>query len=173
MDNKNHPVYDVYDLQRTVSLNIKYYGLRLRRVERQNFWIEVLLAITAPSSAIAGMWFTNSPEGQTTWEVLTAVAAILAVIKPFLKLQSRIKRYEQVLSGYRTIFSDIEELVHQIRVDKEYSKASKKIFDSALKKKRALLQSSPESTSDKALAEQCMNEVNREIPVETLYIPEK
>lgn len=173
MEKKEHPVYDVYDFQRTVCLNIKYYGRRLRRVERQNFWIEVVIAVTAPGSAVAGVWFADLPEGQLAWKILTGIAAVFAVVKPFLKLPSKIKRYEHVLSGYRSLLSDVEELLHQIKPDAEYSKASRKLFDSAWKKKRALLQNTPEPTSDRRLIEQCMSEVNEEIPSDALYIPER
>lgn len=173
MKAKDHPIYDVYDFQRTVCLNIKYYGRRLRRVERINFWIDVIIAITAPGSALAGLWFAGTDAGQIVWKLLTAVAATLAVVKPFLKLPTSIKRYEQVLSGYRALMSDVEELVHQIRIDKEYTKASVKRFEAARRKKTNLSQNDPEPTPNRKIIEECMVEVNKQFPPESLYIPEK
>jgi hypothetical protein len=173
MEIKDHPIYDVYDFQRTVCLNIKYYGRRLRRIERLNFWIEVVIAITAPGSALAGLWFADTEVGKSVWMLLTAIATTLAVVKPFLKFPSNVKRYEQVLSGYRALMSDVEELVHQIKIDKEYTKASRKTFEAARRKKSALAQNDPEPAPSQKIIEICMDEVNKQIPPESLYIPEK
>jgi hypothetical protein len=92
MSREDHPVWTVYDKLRTACLNVKYYSRRLRSLERWNFALEFLLSATAPSSAIAALFFWNTEYGQTAWKYLAIVAAITAVAKPLLNLAKRIKR---------------------------------------------------------------------------------
>jgi hypothetical protein len=172
MTNKNHPIYSVYDAKRTACLNIKYYGRRLRTVERQNFWIEVAIAISAPTSAVAGTLFFDTAPGHFLWQVMTFIAATLAVAKPFMKLGSKIKKLEHVLSGYRAMLCDIEDVLNRCLLDRAYSKAAQKMFDAANRKKRTLVAATPEATHIKSIVEECMIEVEQEIPHTTFYIPE-
>jgi hypothetical protein len=168
-----HAVWGVYDFQRTMLLNVKYYGQKLHSVERQSLWMEVLLAITAPGSAVAAIWLKEVPYGEVLWKLLTALAAFTAIIKPFLRHAQRIKQLERVLVESRQVLSDVEELVYQIRTDRNYSKVSAKYFEKIIKKKRALVRITPESVRDKKLVETCMLEVNEELPTTNFYIPEE
>lgn len=172
MTNKNHPIYLVYDAKRTACLNVKYYGRRLRTVERHNFWIEVAIAVSAPTSAIAGTLFIDTPLGHSLWQVMTFVAASLAVAKPFMKLSSKIKKFEHVLSGYRAMLCDIDDVLNKCLLDRSYSKAAQKMFEAANRKKRMLVEATPEPTHDKIIIEECMTEVEKEIPHTNFYIPE-
>jgi hypothetical protein len=97
--NISHPIYAVYDAKRTACLNIKYYGRRLKSVERYNFWMDVFVAVSAPTSAVAGFWFFDTQMGHLVWQAMTLLATGLAVSKPFLKFSSKIKKFEQALSG--------------------------------------------------------------------------
>lgn len=172
MTNKNHPIFSVYDAKRTACLNVKYYGRRLRTVERQNFWIEVAIAVSAPTSAVAGTFFMHTPLGLSLWQGMTFIAATLAVAKPFMKLSSKIKKLEHVLSGYRAMLCDIEDVLNRCLLDRSYSKTAQKMFDAANRKKRMLVEATPEPTHDKRIVEECMIEVQQEIPHTTFYIPE-
>jgi cytochrome c oxidase subunit IV len=110
MSREQHPIWTVYEKLRTACLNVRYYGRRLQGVERWNLSLEFVLGATAPSSAIAALWFWNTEYGQTAWKCLAIVAAIAAVAKPLLNLTSRIKEYESVLSGYRVLEYDLREI---------------------------------------------------------------
>ncbi len=81
----NHPVWDVYDLYRTARLNVCYYSTKLNRFQSYNFLIEITLAITASSSAVAALWFWEHPVGEIVWKILGVISALLAVSKPILK----------------------------------------------------------------------------------------
>lgn len=133
--------------------------------------MDVFIAISAPSSAVAGFWFFETVKGHLIWQGMTFIATGLAVTKPFMKFSSKIKKFEQALSGYRAMYCDLDDLLNKCVVDQAYSKAAQKMFDAATRKKRSLLQATPESTQDKNIIEKCMLEVEQEIPHETFFIP--
>src|SRR5207245_5278482 len=87
----NHAVWEVYDLRRTCRLNVKYYQRLGEKLATQNFRIELILAITAPSSAVAGLVFWQTQTGKIIWGMLGFVAAFLAVAKPLLHLTDKIQ----------------------------------------------------------------------------------
>ena len=99
MSREKHPVWTVYDRLRTARLNCKYYGRRLQQHERLEFYLQLLLLTTAPSSAVAGLWFWAVPAGQLIWQYTGVAAAMVAVVKPLLGLTKKIKDYEAILSG--------------------------------------------------------------------------
>ncbi len=103
MARDNNPVWTVYDKLRTARLNVKYYSRRLEQIERENFWIELILLVTAPTSAIAGLWFWNTEYGSLAWKYLGVIAAVAAILKPLLALTKKIKDFESVVGGYRTL----------------------------------------------------------------------
>jgi len=83
-------VWGVDDLLRTARLNVKYYSARLAFFQRCNFLLELVLAITAPSSAVAGLWFWKTSTGEFAWTTLGVVAALAAVLKPLLQLDKKV-----------------------------------------------------------------------------------
>src|SRR5215467_5935983 len=98
MAREDHPVWTVYDRLRSARLNVKYYGRRLQFCERCTFSLEFLLAATAPSSAVAGLWFWATELGHMVWQYAGIAAALAAVAKPPLNLTRKIKAYESVLA---------------------------------------------------------------------------
>ncbi|MFC5474644.1 hypothetical protein [Paraherbaspirillum soli] len=171
MSNNEDPVWVVYDLYKTARLNVKYYSSRLARVERENLCLEILIAITAPTSAVAGIWFFKTDIGKILWVSLSAIATIAAVIKPFLGLPTRIKNIEHSLSGYRALESDLGDIVDQIKFDRGYTKPAQKMFDVAQKRKKLLVGSSPENRQNKALIEKYTSDVNKELPPNFFFVP--
>ena len=110
MVDEHHPVWVVYDLYKTARLNVKYYAARLNSIERQNFFIELIIAIAAPTSAITGIWLLKTDAGQELWKYVAGVAAFAAELKPVLKLPAKIKLMEQCLAGYRSLEYDVAPL---------------------------------------------------------------
>jgi hypothetical protein len=172
MANHDHPVWSVYDLYRTARLNVKYYSARLVQAERYNFAIELIIAITAPTSAITGLWLLKTPAGQAIWKYIAVLAAIAAVFKPLLRLPQRIKSLEQTISGYRALEYDLDLIVNRITSEGSYDKACKKMFEAAQKKKKLLVVNPPENDQKKDLIERLYSEVNNELPMEFFFIPE-
>lgn len=169
---EEHPVWGVYDLYRTAKLNVKYYTCKLSRVESANFYMEVVLLITAPSSAIAGLWFWETPLGQQMWKYLGIASAIIAVIKPALSLTKKIKKYEEVLSGYKGLEHDLFEIKEMITQKLKYDKEMQNDLKKAIKRKGILVNKEPGEKIDKKLIACCQREVDTELPAEKFYIPE-
>jgi hypothetical protein len=173
MSREDHPVWTVYDKLRTACLNVKYYSRRLRSLERWNFALEFLLSATAPSSAIAALFFWNTEYGQTAWKYLAIVAAITAVAKPLLNLAKRIKEYESVLSGYRTLEYDLREIRSMIEQKRKYDHPLQVEFKKALQREKALIARNPETTECGRVKRKCEDEVRRQFPPDSFFIPEE
>jgi len=170
LSNEN-PVWDVYDLLRTARLNVKYYSRRLAVIERDNFLLELVIAISAPSSAIAGLFFWDTEAGELVWKGFGILAALFAVIKPLLKLTEKIKKYEETLTGYKTLDNDLQLIVSQIKQKQGYSSSLQKEFNKAFERKKLLVTSEAERQEDISLKRKLQEEVCIELPKSHFFIP--
>jgi hypothetical protein len=168
----DNPVWDVYDLQRTARLNVKYYTQRLSQIERDNFLLELIVAITAPSSAVAGLFFWDTEVGKDVWQYLGVLAAFFAVLKPLLKLSDKIKKFEESLTGYKTLDYDLQIIAAQIKQKKEYTQGLQKEFNRALDRKGKLAKVEPVRKENKKLKNKLQREVCSEFPSNHFYIPQ-
>ncbi len=173
MTHETHPVWTVYDKLRTARLNVKYYSRRLQTLERQNFLIELVLLATAPSSAVAGLWFWEAEYGKVIWQYFGIVAAVTAVLKPLLNLTKRIKEFESVLSGYRTLEYDLMEIKSLVEQKKKYDSALQSEFKKSLQREKALVGKTPETREDRKVKAVCELEVRQELPREYFFVPEE
>jgi hypothetical protein len=168
----DHPVWDVYDLLRTARLNVKYNSALLTRAERWQFGMETVLLVSAPSSAVAGLWFWNTPVGHQVWLYLGAIAAVVAVLKPALGLTKKIKTYEEVVSGYRALDNDLFEISVMVSQKHAYDKQLQTDFNRVLKRRGVLANKEPVRREDKKLKRECTAEVLSELPAASFYVPE-
>lgn len=169
---EEHRVWGVYDLLRTARLNVKYYSARLAFFQRCNFIMELVLAVTAPSSAVAGLWFWNTATGKIAWTTLGVAAGIAAIVKPLLQLEKKSGAYTEVLTGYRALEHDlfkIKELVAQKQV---YDADLQVEFQKALDRKGALIAKDPDVTTNQALKQRLVAEVMQELPAAAFYVPQ-
>ncbi len=150
----SHPVWDVYDLHRTVRLNAKYYAARLDNLERYNFWIEFALAVSA-SSTIASMWLWTTPLGQVFWSIFGVATAILSIAKPLLKLTDKILRMERVQCGYEALDHDLYRLGVHISQSGSYAPQLQKQFFEAVNRRGQLVRERVEVRESKALKRRC------------------
>jgi hypothetical protein len=169
---EEHPVWDVYDLYRTARLNVKYYCGRLSKLQRLNFWMEFILAATASSSAIAAFALWQTQLGGKVWQILGALAAVLAIMKPLLNLTEKIRKLEEIITGYRILEHDLKKLEVSIRQKGAYDKELYDKFVAALDRMDSLVIKYTESSEDKTLKKRCQAEVMAELPSERFYIPE-
>lgn len=168
----NHPVWGVYDLYRTARLNVKYYSARLHKVELWNLGMDLVIAATAPTSAIAALWFWNTTIGSMAWKVLGIIAAVAAVTKPILMLPKRMKAYNETLAGYRALEHDLYEIKEIIGQKQKYDNELKTDYKKALKRKGVLVAKDPETKQDKVLIKKLVAEIKQELPVESFFIPD-
>lgn len=173
MSRENHPVWAVYDKLRTARLNVKYYGRRLERIERINFGMELVLLASAPTSAIAGVWFWNEPFGKVVWQYFGIVAAIAALLKPLLSLPKKIKEFESVLSGYRMLEYDLMEIKVLVEQRHKYDAGLQSELKKALQREKTLVGKTPETRERVKLKQSCEAEVLEELPKESFFVPEE
>ncbi|NQS90561.1 hypothetical protein HQ584_12325 [Patescibacteria group bacterium] len=169
----SHPAWNVYDLYRTARLNVKYYSARLTYLERLNFVMELILLISAPSSAVAGLFFWDTPIGSKIWKILGIIAAVVAVSKPLLKLTEKIKQFEETITGYQILEHDLSVIKISIEEKQSYDKSLQKEFKKALERKRVLVTKCPEHREYKKLKNRCTLEVSQELPVDIFFIPKR
>lgn len=173
MATETNPVWSVYDMLRSARLNVKYYERRLERLEHLNFIIELVLLASAPSSAIAGLWFWDTEIGKMIWQWFGVIAAIAVMLKPLLSLTKRIKELEGVLTGYRVLEFDLKEIRTLIEQKRKYDVGLQAEFKRALQRERALAGKTPETREAASVKNKCEEEVNRELPASSFFIPEE
>jgi hypothetical protein len=164
-------VWTVYDKLRTARLNVKYYSCRLQSAERWNVALEFVLLVSAPSSAVAGLWFWETPAGHTVWQYLGAIAAFSAVLKPLLGLTKRIKEYEGIVSGYRVLEFDLSELKTAIEHKRRFDASLQADLKKVVQRERSLIAKSPETLENDRVKRRCEQEVHRELPAESFFVP--
>lgn len=164
-------VREVYDLQRTCRMNVKYWTHNLTTIKRWNFGIEYLLMATAPSSVVAGFVFWKTENGKIVWAVLSFITALVSVAKPLLKLSKRIDNLQNVLSLYRSAESQLEELGNDIRRENKYSPLSVKAFKNAEKQSRSAQSQEPLDPINEELREKYAALVKQELPESSFHFP--
>ncbi len=169
-DTSKNPVWDVYNLFRTARLNIKYYSHKLTNLKRINFCIELSLAIGAPSSA-GGFYYGDTPCGSIVWKWILVITAVVALVKPIIKLSDKIASYEKTINGYRILEHQVEKNVIQIRQDQSYSEKHRMLLEFAVEMKGKLGENAPMIEINNKLRKKYQDEVLKELPVENFYIP--
>lgn len=167
----DQPVWEVYDLQRTCKMNAKYWSTKLATYRKCNFWMEYVLAISAPSSAVAGLVFWKTQAGAFLWSSLTIITAFLGIAKPLLKLADTIQNLQKVATGYRSLDFQLEQLGNDIRREKAYSKEMIQGFKRLESQVNEVTRDEPLDGVDEDLRQACYEAVKRELPAENFYIP--
>lgn len=172
-----HPVWDVYNEYRTARLNVKLTNKKLVNLKRYNFFIEVLLAITAASSGLASvivsLWFFKIAIGEYIWKILIGLTAVIAVIKPFLKLPERIQNESELFTEIKSLDHDFRTLIILINQCKKYDDDLKTQFFKLLDKKGNIEKKSTAEYVKKRLKVRYEQEVMQELPSDKFFIPEE
>lgn len=173
LDRLSRKLKQLYDDYRSARLSVKYYSARLVTFQRLNFWMEILLAVTS-SSAIGAWTLLHSGPGQSVWAALGGVTAVVAVLKPILQFPKRIERYQSLYGGYTSLFYDLESVVQEVKIEHALSEELEAVWASA---KKRLVELAPQDDPPAELKGEWVrrftDDVNCEIPVESLWIPEE
>jgi hypothetical protein len=170
-EREKHPVWGLYDQLRTARLNVKYFGVKLCRVERVSFALDFILMVAAPSSAVAGLWFWNTPTGEIIWRYFGIVAALAAILKPLLSFSKKIISYSDILAGYRILEHELSSIKEQVILSGTYNKKMQDKFLRLLEKEKDLIGKDPDSMIDQRLRKKCTSEVNEELPAQGFFVP--
>jgi len=166
----------IYDLYRKALFNRKYYGDRLAAFKKGNTILEIAIAIGTALGAgglffgVGGLFFWEGPTGHSVWGVVALVAVMLAVIKPFLQLPSRIEAYSKMFASYSTMYADLGGIVSEIRAHRHLSPEMWKLYsDARLHDGWLSVDDDPRPSSKKL--ERYQDAVNQEIPDDRLWVP--
>jgi hypothetical protein len=165
-----NPVWTVYNELRTARLNVKYLQHQIGKLKRVNLGYEIFLAL-ATSAAVAGFSFWQLGLGKTIWTTVGWLAAILAVLKPILKLPEDFQRKQELLASYMILDHDLNTIRTEIQFRHKYDEMLKSQFTRALQRKAELLQKDTASSINERLRNYCYEEVLRELPTNSFYIP--
>jgi hypothetical protein len=170
VDSKNHPVWNLYNEMRTARLNVKCLLTEICSLRQWNRFVEISLAISSTSS-IGGFWFFQNAVGGYVWKTVGSFAVILTVLKPIFKFNERIRKKQQDVVGYQTLEHDLRciaiEVQHRQRYDEELRKELMKV----LRRKAELIKKDDGESFDKTCQQKFEEEVDREMPADSFYIP--
>jgi hypothetical protein len=159
----------VYAAYRTSLLNAKYYGYKLKLATRANLFAEVVIALTG-AGGVSGWAIWNTSGGHPVWVIIAGASAILATLKPIVPLTKNVSRYSQLYGGHYMDYLALKDLVDRIAIAKDFSRELEREFDHIAKRYRELASHDDPYPSEK-LVERFQNEVNQQIPVESLWCP--
>lgn len=166
------PVVEICNQYRTARLNVRYLEAKLKSWRRKNFWLELVIAISA-SSVAAKAWVFQGNIGGLVWKALTGVAVLLIIAKPLWKLSERIRDSEDRLAGYKTLDFFLERILISIRERRAYGAELHSQFSQALDMKQKLIEMDRGPEPNEELREQCFQKVLKELPDDSFHIPEQ
>lgn len=169
----NHPVWAVYDQFRTVRLRLKYFSEYRYRLERQSFWMEILLALTTTGSAVSALGFQDSRIGSIVWQTLLVISAVVAAAKPLLRLTPQIQLLQEIITEYTVIEHEFEKLEIAIKTKGTYDKVLQNRFSATLRRMDELRKKDGTFRVDKKLLNRCFAEVKRELPDNRFFVPNR
>lgn len=168
----NHPVWDVYDEYRTARFNVHYHQRKFVRLRRNNLIIELVLALSV-SSGVAGLWLWETAVGGAIWKGLTTLAAFLAVIKPLIKLSDQLQKRSEVLTKWRLLDDGLQQLTLEISQYREYNEKMRDSLFRLMKTKSTIIKEEPIEDIDEELRKICFEQVNKELPADSFFVPEE
>jgi hypothetical protein len=172
---KDLRVWDVYNLLRTTRLNIKFYSHFLSFWKQINLIVDVFLGLTASSSAVAGWCVWSTSTGEVIWLIISMVAGVVVIVKPFFKIGDRIEAYEKATHDYLMLQSRIEKIVFEIKQAQAYRERHQILLEVANDMLGGLKVNPPdkkeESNRMKRIKRDCQNEIMNELPNSCFFIP--
>jgi hypothetical protein len=172
-NNSSQPVWDVYDDYRTAVWNVEIQQEELKKLKSINNWIEIPLAILA-SSSVTSIYFWTTPNGKMIWTALSFMTAVLAVVKPFLKLPEKIEQRGQMLADFCLIETALEKIKKRISAHKKYDDELQeqylKVLDLKSEIRKKCMGANSLSASQK-IKDECFERVQKRHPKDSFYIP--
>lgn len=167
-----HPVWEVYDRLRTARLTYYYYAAKVAATRRKNRALEILLAITVPSSAFAGLPAWKGGPGRLLWIVLSSIGGLGAVSKPILGLTESVDLYEKIAGRYRAFEGELQGLCEAISRSKTYDHVLRERYDQISASIRKSAEDEPVEPLDQDLRRRLFEQIKREQPNESFFLPE-
>jgi hypothetical protein len=159
----------LYDLYRDLSLNVRYYGHRLKWYRRHNLVLQIVVA-GGTSTTLAGLLAGSVSFGKNVWSFVALVAAVGAVATPFLNLANRIAHYAKLYEVYSKLFQEAESLLHDIHKHGSMTPDDIRRTE-AIVGEYGRLGPEDEPAPSRRLLKRFEAEVKQAIPVDSLWLP--
>ena len=163
-------VYQIYDALRTLLLNKKYYAARLQRFQNFNLAMELLIAVGATGSGVAGLAVWQMESGKLIWGAISGVSVVLAVLKPLFNLSSKVAAYAKLYGEYTSAFTRMKILVDDLQVERELPPARIKLF-TELRARASELAGLGDPSQTQSVLLKLQEEVIVELPIDGLWVP--
>ena len=161
----------INDLYRTAALNRFYYAARLRRARLWTKASDIIVA-AGSSTAIAAWTLWQDSDGRIVWQGIGGTAAVVGVLKPVLRLNDDVQRYGELVTGYAALVFDCETLTRRMRIENGISEKTWDQYESMIDRMREM-GIKDDTLVNGRLLDRCTDEVNRRIPMETLWWPKE
>ena len=160
----------IYDTYRTAAMNEKYYANRLTHIRNWSRYYEIVLAIGTSTAIAAWAIWEQNYWTRIFWAVFSGVISVLAIVKPFLKMPEEIEKYSTLHTGYRALYLNLQSIASRIKRKSKVTSEIQELFDAAQDQYKSLALNDVVNINGDIL-KQCQQQVNREIPVESLWYP--
>jgi hypothetical protein len=173
----NSTLEGIYDDYRTISLNKKYNGEQLATALSHNRISEIIIAVGASGSGIAGLTLWKSDYGQYAWGLISFLAILVSILKPILNFGQRIEEYSKLWAEYSTLFARCRNLIQNIQGTRlriaETGELPERMINDVQNIRSKMVELAPggDQKPDRRRVEALQNEVNAEIPPATLWVP--
>jgi hypothetical protein len=172
----NRTLEGIYDDYRTILLNAKYNGVRLKGATRWNRCLEILIAVGASGSGIAGLTLWKSDYGQYAWAAISSLAILVSIIKPIWNLGRSIEEHSQLWADYATLSARYRNAIRQIEGARDQIAVSgtlpQKLVEEieAIRAKMVELAPRGDQHPSRRLVDDLQAQVNAEVPPATLWV---
>jgi hypothetical protein len=161
----------INDLYRTALFNRLYNATQLRRFRRCAAIADVLIAVGS-STAIAALTLWQQHDGKIIWQGVGGGAALVGILRPAFRLGDQVQRYGELVTGYTALSFDCENLVRRMKIDDGISDDAWNQYEALIKRMQAL-GIKDDSVVSKRTLDAYDAEVNRRIPMRTLWWPKE
>jgi hypothetical protein len=162
----------LYDDLRTARLNELYYTDRLSVWSKIIGTNDLLIAFGTAASPVAFWKASSDPGLHITWIILSVVTFALGALKPTLSLQDRLKVYSELKAQYCELFYNLHELRKEAAARQSYTDDIERQFV-LLGRGFGRLAAKDRWKPRHALLEKLQLQVNKEIPPESLWMPDE
>ena len=163
----------LYNDYRDAVLSLKYYSARLVRFRRICFATDIAIAI-GTSSSIGAWKFWSWTWGEDIWAMLGGLTAVIAVAKPIFQPARRVEQYQALTSSFQALTFDLEKLARTVKLQHNLSQTDIEKWESAQERLKDLApKEESDAEQDKKLKLSLYQEVNKEIPPSSLWIPKE
>jgi hypothetical protein len=166
-DAQRRLLHRLYNSLRTARLNERYYYTLQWRMQRQETFLDIILAVTASALAILNLIYIS----RLISTGLAAEVAALALAKPILRFSYRQVHTALLATKFGQIRNKLQSVTERVGIIHTITPADWKVVEEALDEMNSI---SPleSAVPNLRLLREMQTQVNAEIPTESLWWPE-